>query len=98
MVNRRADFAPVESSSRKGFVLGAAVLIDATNVRILVPSAMKLLGDKNWYVPRWLPDLRIEGGHRPRPQPVVISPAQGTAADYARRCRKHEALPQKSAS
>ena len=48
-----------------GFGLGVAVLIDATIVRsILVPSAMALLGDRNWYLPRWLrwlPDLRVEG-------------------------------------
>jgi uncharacterized membrane protein YdfJ with MMPL/SSD domain len=48
-----------------GFGLGVAVLLDATIVRsILVPSAMALLGDRNWYMPswlRWLPDLRVEG-------------------------------------
>jgi RND superfamily putative drug exporter len=48
-----------------GFGLGVAVLIDATIVRsVLVPSAMALLGDRNWYLPRWLrwlPDLRVEG-------------------------------------
>jgi RND superfamily putative drug exporter len=48
-----------------GFGLAVAVFLDATVVRsILVPAAMELLGDKNWYLPRWLrwlPDLRIEG-------------------------------------
>ena len=48
-----------------GFGLGIAILIDATVVRmILVPSAMKLLGRWNWYLPswlEWLPDLRVEG-------------------------------------
>ncbi len=48
-----------------GFGLGVAVLIDATIVRsIIVPSAMALLGDRNWYLPRWLswlPDVRVEG-------------------------------------
>ena len=48
-----------------GFGLGVAILADATVVRmILVPSAMKLLGDWNWYLPKWLewmPDLRVEG-------------------------------------
>jgi RND superfamily putative drug exporter len=48
-----------------GFGLGVAVLLDATIVRsILVPSAMALLGDRNWYLPKWLhwlPDLRVEG-------------------------------------
>jgi uncharacterized membrane protein YdfJ with MMPL/SSD domain len=38
-----------------GFGLATAVLIDATIVRaVLLPSAMKLLGDWNWYLPRWL--------------------------------------------
>jgi RND superfamily putative drug exporter len=37
-----------------GVALGMAVLIDATVVRgVLLPSAMKLLGPWNWYVPRW---------------------------------------------
>jgi RND superfamily putative drug exporter len=48
-----------------GFGLGIAVLLDATVVRmVLVPSAMELLGDRNWYLPpvlRWLPELRTEG-------------------------------------
>jgi uncharacterized membrane protein YdfJ with MMPL/SSD domain len=38
-----------------GVGLAAAVLIDATIVRgVLLPAAMKLLGDWNWYLPRWL--------------------------------------------
>jgi putative drug exporter of the RND superfamily len=38
-----------------GIGLPAAVLIDATIVRgILVPAAMTLLGDRCWYLPRWL--------------------------------------------
>jgi RND superfamily putative drug exporter len=65
-----------------GFGLGVAVLIDATIIRtILVPAAMALLGDRNWYMPswlRWLPDLRVEGAappahapaSRPAPQPA----------------------------
>jgi uncharacterized membrane protein YdfJ with MMPL/SSD domain len=48
-----------------GFGLAVAVFLDATIVRsILVPSTMKLLGDRNWYLPRWLrwlPDLKVEG-------------------------------------
>jgi RND superfamily putative drug exporter len=48
-----------------GFGLAVAVFMDATIVRsILVPSAMKLLGDRNWYLPRWLewlPKLDVEG-------------------------------------
>jgi RND superfamily putative drug exporter len=38
-----------------GVGLAAAILIDATVVRaVLLPATMKLLGDWNWYLPRWL--------------------------------------------
>jgi uncharacterized membrane protein YdfJ with MMPL/SSD domain len=38
-----------------GIGLPAAILIDATIVRgILVLAAMALLGDRCWYLPRWL--------------------------------------------
>jgi putative drug exporter of the RND superfamily len=38
-----------------GVGMAAAVLIDATIVRgILLPAAMALLGERNWYLPRWL--------------------------------------------
>ncbi|HEU5424822.1 MAG TPA: MMPL family transporter [Nitrolancea sp.] len=57
-----------------GFGLAVAVLLDATIVRsVLVPAAMTLLGNANWYLPRWLewlPDLRIEGGRPAAPAPV----------------------------
>jgi RND superfamily putative drug exporter len=50
-----------------GVGLATAVLIDATIVRIvLVPATMRLLGDWNWWLPRWLdrrlPSLDVEGG------------------------------------
>jgi RND superfamily putative drug exporter len=50
-----------------GLGLAAAVAIDATIVRmLLVPATMKLLGKKNWWVPRWLdrvlPNLVVEPG------------------------------------
>jgi RND superfamily putative drug exporter len=52
-----------------GFGLAVAVLIDATVVRaVLLPAAMKLLGDWNWYLPAWmsrLPSLAPEGGPTP---------------------------------
>ena len=48
-----------------GFGLAIAVFLDATIVRsVLVPSAMKLLGDRNWYLPKWLqwlPKVDVEG-------------------------------------
>jgi RND superfamily putative drug exporter len=48
-----------------GIGLAAAVLIDATVVRmVLVPATMELLGDRNWWLPRWLdrllPKLHVE--------------------------------------
>jgi len=58
-----------------GFGLAVAVLIDATLVRsVLVPASMKLLGDRNWYLPRWLqwlPHISVEGRHEP--SPVVVA-------------------------
>jgi uncharacterized membrane protein YdfJ with MMPL/SSD domain len=52
-----------------GFSLAVAVLIDATVVRaVLVPAAMKLLGEWNWYLPSWLerlPSLSPEGARTP---------------------------------
>jgi RND superfamily putative drug exporter len=60
-----------------GLGLATAVLIDATIVRmILVPATMELLGDRNWWLPRWLdrllPHLDVEGG---RPHTVPEPPA-----------------------
>jgi RND superfamily putative drug exporter len=47
-----------------GFGVAIALLIDATLIRsVVLPSAMKLLGDWNWYFPRWLewlPRLDVE--------------------------------------
>jgi RND superfamily putative drug exporter len=38
-----------------GLTLAVAVLLDATVVRImLVPATMALLGERNWYLPKWL--------------------------------------------
>jgi RND superfamily putative drug exporter len=50
-----------------GVGLATAVLLDATIVRmLLVPATMELLGDRNWWVPRWLgrilPNVDV-GGH-----------------------------------
>jgi RND superfamily putative drug exporter len=48
-----------------GFGLAVAILIDATIVRaVLLPSTMRLLGELNWCLPRWLawvPSLAPEG-------------------------------------
>ena len=51
-----------------GFGIAIALALDATLVRLLlIPAAMRLLGERNWYLPRWLawlPDVQVEG-HRP---------------------------------
>jgi putative drug exporter of the RND superfamily len=56
-----------------GFGLAVAVFLDATLVRsVLVPASMKLLGDRNWYLPpwlEWLPKITVEGPHRPEAEP-----------------------------
>ncbi|HEX8743088.1 MAG TPA: MMPL family transporter [Thermoleophilaceae bacterium] len=53
-----------------GVGLGAAVLIDATIVRaVLLPAGMKLLGDANWYLPRWLEWLPRVAHEEPQPEP-----------------------------
>jgi RND superfamily putative drug exporter len=49
-----------------GVGLASAILLDATIVRmLLVPATMELLGDKNWWLPRWLdrilPNINVEG-------------------------------------
>ena len=58
-----------------GVGLAAAVLIDATIVRaVLLPAAMTLLGDWNWYLPRWLewlPKLEHERSAETVPEPEL---------------------------
>jgi RND superfamily putative drug exporter len=49
-----------------GFGLASAIFIDATVVRlVLVPATMELLGDLNWWMPKWLgrrlPKVHVEG-------------------------------------
>jgi RND superfamily putative drug exporter len=50
-----------------GIGLAAAILIDATVIRgVLLPAVMKLLGERNWYLPRWLEWLpRVDHGGAP---------------------------------
>ena len=51
-----------------GVGLAAAILIDATIVRgVLLPATMKLLGERNWYLPRWLEWLPRLEGHVSKP-------------------------------
>jgi uncharacterized membrane protein YdfJ with MMPL/SSD domain len=67
MVAVFAIFATLRTIDMKqmGVGLAVAVLIDATVIRaVLLPAAMKLLGEWNWYLPswlEWLPSLSAEG-------------------------------------
>jgi putative drug exporter of the RND superfamily len=48
-----------------GFGVAVSLLIDATIIRsVILPASMKLLGERNWYLPKrleWLPDFHVEG-------------------------------------
>ena len=54
-----------------GLGLATAIFVDSTIVRmVLVPAVMQLLGERNWWLPRWLdrilPRTRLEG-----PEPLA---------------------------
>jgi uncharacterized membrane protein YdfJ with MMPL/SSD domain len=73
MVAVFSTFALNSSQDMKqmGVGLAAAILIDATIVRaVLLPATMKLLGRRNWYLPRglqWLPKFE----HEPEVAPIA---------------------------
>jgi putative drug exporter of the RND superfamily len=69
MVTVFGSFVLGDSTTIKLFGLGlaTAILVDATVVRmVLVPATMELLGDRNWWFPRWLdrliPRMHVEAG------------------------------------
>jgi RND superfamily putative drug exporter len=71
-----------------GLGLATAVFVDATLIRlVLVPATMRLLGDANWWIPKWLdrmlPNLDIEGETR-LPAEELEQP-QVTSGDDAQR-------------
>ncbi|MER6615039.1 MMPL family transporter [Streptomyces xantholiticus] len=72
----------MQSMKQMGVGLAAAVLIDATVIRgVLLPAVMALLGDRNWYFPkwlRWLPDLTHDEPARPVAGPATDAGAAGT--------------------
>lgn len=70
-----------------GFGLAMGVLVDAWLVRMtLTPALMHLLGDKAWWLPKWIdrimPDLDVEGA---KLAPAPTTPAQSSSADVAQR-------------
>ena len=70
-----------------GVGLATAVLVDATVVRVvLVPATMRLMGEANWWLPRWLdrmlPHLDIEGvGGLPAPEMRSAAVPAASAGD-----------------
>jgi RND superfamily putative drug exporter len=71
-----------------GVGLAVAVILDATVVRcLLVPALMVLMGDANWWFPRWLdrilPRINVEGAGFFEPdgdEPLPIGPGEAPAA------------------
>jgi RND superfamily putative drug exporter len=67
-----------------GLGLAFAVFVDATVVRMmLVPSIMEILGDANWWFPKWLswlPRLEIDAPRAADPAGDTVSPAAPTLA------------------
>jgi uncharacterized membrane protein YdfJ with MMPL/SSD domain len=76
MVGVFATFATlsITSSKQMGVGLAVAILLDATIVRgLLVPAVMSMLGERNWYLPRWLD--RLMGGRRSIAGDIIAEPA-----------------------
>ena len=76
-----AALIAIDDVTMKSFGVGmvAAILIDATIVRmLLVPAVMHLLGRSNWWLPRplerWVPQLHVEGR-----QPETFLPGRDAA-------------------
>jgi RND superfamily putative drug exporter len=75
------DLTPDVSVKQIGLGLAAAVLIDATVVRlVLVPAVMELLGKANWWLPGWLA-RRLPGG---LPAAAGSGPAAGRAPELTK--------------
>ena len=78
---RRVRRQPTPEVKMFGFGLAFAVFVDATIVRMmLVPSIMEILGDANWWFPKWLdrilPRLDIDSAPKPAPTPEPTTPAR----------------------
>ena len=71
---------PDRISKEFGLLLAVAILTDALVVKMtLIPAFMTLLGEKSWYIPRWLdrllPNITIEPPHDGEPEAVAERPA-----------------------
>jgi putative drug exporter of the RND superfamily len=92
MISVFAAFLLTADVEVKMFAVGLtiAVLVDATVVRmVLVPATMALMGDANWWLPRWLdrilPHIDVEGARvtdaHPVEQPVLVGARSDTDGD-----------------
>jgi RND superfamily putative drug exporter len=68
-----------------GFAMAFGVLIDAFVVRMtIVPAVMYLLGEKAWWLPRWLdrilPDVDVEGTKLRKDETAVVTEAEEVGA------------------
>ncbi|WAU84292.1 MMPL family transporter [Streptomyces sp. Qhu-G9] len=74
----------MQSMKQMGVGLAAAVLIDATIIRgVLLPAVMALLGERNWYFPKWLnrlPDL----SHDESPEAASTLPPPAVTGEKVR--------------
>ncbi|MEU3462113.1 MMPL family transporter [Streptomyces sp. NPDC006733] len=68
----------MQSMKQMGVGLAVAVLIDATVIRgVLLPAVMALLGERNWYLPKWLgwlPDMTHDEAVLAPPAPAAARP------------------------
>ena len=77
---------PDRISKEFGILLSIAILTDALVVRMtLLPAFLTLMGEKSWYMPRWLdrvlPNITIESPHEGESAPVLgVEPAPEAAA------------------
>ena len=75
-------------TQQMGLGLAVAILIDATIIRsVLLPASMKLLGDRNWYLPswlEWLPKVNSSESYEPeshQPEKAVTQAIPATSGD-----------------
>jgi putative drug exporter of the RND superfamily len=81
-------FQPDPIGKSFGLGLGMAILIDATVVRmVLVPAAMELLGEANWWLPGWLerilPRVRVDSGSPTAGPDDVVDPGEEREPAFA---------------
>jgi RND superfamily putative drug exporter len=68
-------FGKLVMFQQMGFGVAVALLIDATVIRsVVLPSALALLGERTWYLPRWLdwlPHVSVESAPPVAPEPAL---------------------------